>query len=145
MAQQSEKSKQRNIGFKSIRIYKDQTLGIGSYGAVYKAKCDDLLCAAKILHPTLFDPSAQHQIALRREHRLPIRRFDQECEFMGAIKHPNIVQFLGMERDPDTNLPVLLMELMDDSLTHFWRAPHSQLQYMQSLSTSKSTSVMTSL
>ena len=122
MAQQSvhpEKSEQRSIGFKSMRIYKDQTLGRGSYGAVYKAKCDDLLCAAKILHPTLTDEPTQHQIAPRREHRLPIRRFDQECEFMGAIKHPNIVQFLGMERDPDTNLPVLLMELMDDSLTHF--------------------------
>ena len=106
--------------FKNVQLFKDQSLGIGSYGAVCKAKCDDLLCAAKIIHPTLFDPTTLHQIAPQREHRLPIRRFEQECEFMSAIRHPNIVQYLGMFRDTaDTHLPVLLMELMDDSLTHF--------------------------
>ena len=52
-----------------------------------------------------------------------------ECEFMSAIRHPNIVQYLGMFRDTDTLLPVLLMELMDDSLTHFlesstWSIPY---------------------
>ena len=26
------------------------------YGAVYKAKCDQLPCAAKVLHPTILDP-----------------------------------------------------------------------------------------
>ena len=91
--------------------------------------CDDLLCAAKILHPTLFDPSAQQQVTPRREHRLPIRRFEQECEFTGAIKHPNIVQFLGMESDPDTHLPVLLMELMDDSLTHYLETSTQPIPY----------------
>ena len=106
--------------FKNILLFKDHSLGIGSYGAVYKAKCDDLLCAAKIIHPTLFDPSALHQpVPHQREHRLPIRRFEQECEFLSAVRHPNIVQYLGMFRDPSTHLPVLLMELMDDSLTHF--------------------------
>ena len=129
MAQQLVKSDQNDIGFKTVRIFKDQTLGIGSFGAVYKAKCDDLLCAAKILHPTLFDPSAQQQVAPRREHRLPIRRFEQECEFTGAIKHPNIVQFLGMESDPDTRLPVLLMELMDDSLTHYLETSTQPIPY----------------
>ena len=54
--------------------FKEQSLGIGSYGAICKVKCDDLLCAAKIIHPTLFDPTALHQIASQREHRLPIRR-----------------------------------------------------------------------
>lgn len=28
--------------------------GIGSYGAVCRALCDELACAAKIIHPTLF-------------------------------------------------------------------------------------------
>ena len=107
------------IGFKTIQLFKDQTLGIGSYGKVCKAKCDDLLCAAKLIHETLFDPTAHQLIAPQREHRLPIRRFEQECEFLSTIRHPNIVQYLGIYRDPDTGLPALLMELMDDSLTHF--------------------------
>ena len=107
------------------------------YGAVCKAKCDDLHCAAKIIHPTLFDPAALQQIAPQREHRLPIRHFEQECEFMSAIRHPNIVQYLGMFRDIYTHLPVLLMELMDDSLTHFLE---SSIQPIP-----KSTSVIMSL
>ena len=115
--------------FKSVQLLKDQSLGIGSYGAVCKAKCDDLLCAAKIIHPTLFDPAVLHQIAPQREHRLPIRRFEQECEFMSAIRHPNIVQYLGMFRDTDTCLSVLLMELMDDSLTHYLESSTRPISY----------------
>ena len=84
-----------------------------------KAKCDDLLCAAKIIHPTLFDPMAHQEIEPHREHRLPTMRFEQECEILRIIRHPNIVLFLGMHKEPITHLPVLLMELMDDSLTHF--------------------------
>ena len=115
--------------FKSVQLLKDQSLGIGSYGAVCKAKCDDLLCAAKIIHPTLFDPNALYQIAPQREHRLPIRRFEQECEFMSAIRHPNIVQYLGMFRDTDTRLPVLVMELMDYSITHFLESSTQPIPY----------------
>ena len=121
---------QERFSFKTVQLLKDQSLGIGSYGAVYKAICDDLVCAAKIIHPTLFDPSALHQIAPRREHRLPIRRFEQECEFMSNMRHPNIVQYLGMYRDSaDTRLPVLLMELMDDSLTHFLESSPQPIPY----------------
>ena len=107
------------IGFKSVQLFKDQALGIGSYGAVCKAKCDDLPCAAKILHPTLFVPTTQLRVSPKKEHRLPFKRFEQECEFLSCIRHPNIVQYLCMHQDPDTGLPVLLMELMDESLTVF--------------------------
>ena len=120
---------ERKVGFRSVQLFKDQTLGIGSYGAVCKAKCDDLLCAAKILHPTLFDPTAQLQVSRKQEHRLPIRRFEQECEFLSTIRHPNIVQYLCMHQDPDTGLPVLLMELMDDSLTHFLESSPQPIPY----------------
>ena len=97
----------KEIGFKSIQLCKDKILGIGLYGKVCEARCDDLLCAAKIIHESLFDPTAQKLIDPQREHRLPMRRFEQECEFLCTIRHPNIVQFLGMYQDPDTQLPVL--------------------------------------
>ena len=108
-------------GFKTVRLFKGQVLGIGAYGKVCKAKCDNLLCAAKILHETLFDPNlAIGKAGVKdKEHRLPMRRFEQECDFLSTIRHPNIVQYLGTHQDPDTGLPVLLMELMDNSLTHF--------------------------
>ena len=119
------------IGFKSVRIFKDQTLGIWSYGKVCKAQCDDLVCAAKLIHETLFDPLAQQQVAPhdQREHRLPFRRFQQECDFMSSIRHPNIVLYLGMHQEGDTGLPVLLMELMDESLTHFLESSKQPVYY----------------
>ena len=117
------------VGFKTVQLFKDQTLGIGSYGKVCKAKCDDLLCAAKLIHETLFDPTAHQLTAPQREHRLPMRRFEQECDFLSTIRHPNIVQYLGIHRDPDTGLPALLMELMDDSLTHFLESSSQPIPY----------------
>ena len=126
MAQQQHQDTP-TIGFRSFQLLKAQTLGIGSYGSVCKALCDDLLCAAKIIHQTLIDPNAQ--IERQREHRLPISRFMQECEFMSAIRHPNIVQYLGTRQDPQTGLPVLLMELMDDSLTNFLDSSQDAVPY----------------
>ena len=62
---------QDKFKFNSVQLFKpDQSLGIGSYGYVCKAKCDDLICAAKTLHPTLFHPTAHLQIAFQRMHRL---------------------------------------------------------------------------
>ena len=48
---------------------------------------------------------------------------------MSALRHPNIVQYLGMFRDTETCLPVLLMELMDDSLTHFLERSTQPIPY----------------
>ena len=118
------------VRFENVQLLKRQVLGIGSYGKVCKAKCDDLLCAAKLIHETLFDPTTHClESSPQREHRLPMRRFEQECELLSAIKHPNIIQYLGVYLDPDTGLPALLMELMDDSLTHFLESSRQPIPY----------------
>ena len=130
MARQQQQGLPRNeIGFREIELLKEETLGVGSYGSVCKAKCDHLLCAAKIIHPTLVPPNALQQISPQREHRLPIRRFEMECDFLKEIRHPYIIQYLGMYRDPETGLPVLLMELMDESLTHFLETSAEPIPY----------------
>ncbi|MCG8623384.1 MAG: protein kinase, partial [Proteobacteria bacterium] len=49
--------------------------------------------------------------------------------FLSTIRHPNIIQYLGMYQDSDTHLPVLLMELMDDSLTHFLESSPQPIMY----------------
>ena len=85
-------------------------LGRGAYAAVYRAKCDELPCAAKILHTIFYDDPALLTLQ---------ERFYQECEYLKSIKHPNIVQYLGLCQEPAANQPVLLMELMDQSLTSF--------------------------
>ena len=113
---------QGQFGYRNIQLVKTAALGTGSYGAVYKAVCDDLSCAGKILHPTLFQSNDPGAMTI-------MRRFQQECSFLSAIRHPNIVQYLGSYQDPETQLPVLLMELMDDSLTRFLEQFQEPLPY----------------
>ena len=108
--------------YQSFHINKSQLLGHGSYGAVYKAKCDQLPCAAKLLHPTILDPTDPGAGKI-------MQRFQQECSFLENIRHPNIVQYLGMTRDPESRLPVLLMELLDESLTKMLEGSQRSLTY----------------
>ena len=117
--------------FTNVEIFRDQELGHGSYGAVYKAKCDSLPCAAKFIYPVLFASNVPQQAAppQGKEHCQPMRRFEAECRFLSQIKHPNIVQYLGVYREPETNVPVLLMELMDESLTHFLESSQNPVLY----------------
>ena len=109
-------------GVCDIQLYKTETLGTGSYGVVCKAICKERLCAAKLLHPIFFQ-SNDPGIATTRT------RFKQECRFLSEMKHPHIIQYLGTTHDPDSGLLVLLMELMDESLTHFLERSQQPLAY----------------
>ena len=115
-------TQQYDFHYEKINLIKTESLGIGSYGAVCKAMCDDLPCAAKILHPALFPFTTPRTANV-------VRKFEQECHLLSAIKHPHIVQYLGMYHDPESKMPVLLMELMDQSLTQFLAQSHEPLPY----------------
>ena len=112
----------REFHYHNVEIFRTEVLGTGSYGVVCRAKCDELPCAAKLLHIILFqfnDPGARTTLA----------RFMQECEFLSAIQHPCIVQYLGIYLDPDSGLPILLMELLDENLTRFLEQRQEPLPY----------------
>ena len=113
---------QRQFSFKTFQLLKAELLGAGSFGAVYKAMCDDLPCAGKILHSTLFQSNDPGATTI-------MRRFEKKCCFLSAIRHPNIVQYLGSYQDQETQLPVLLMELMDENLTQFLGRSQEPLFY----------------
>ena len=115
-------AQQAAFAYKTLNIDKSQLLGRGSYGAVYKAKCDQLPCAAKVLHPTILDPTDPGAGKI-------MTKFKQECAFLGSILHPYIVQYLGMTRDPESRLPVLLMELLDENLTKMLERSQQSLAY----------------
>ena len=108
--------------YRNIELYKSESLGSGSYGGVCKAKCDGLLCAAKIMHPTLFDLRDPGTTSY-------LRKFQEECRLLSLARHPNVVQYLATYYDPDTRLPVLLMELCDQSLTTFLEGSPGPLSY----------------
>ena len=120
---------QQEFCYHNIVLYKSQTLGTGSYGGVCKAKCDSLLCAAKIMHPTLFDLRDPGTTSY-------LRRFEEECRLLSLARHPNVVQYLATYRDPETHLPVLLMELCDESLCRFLERSVGPLPYHTELNIS---------
>ena len=110
------------FGYQKVRVHTTKVLGTGSYGSVVRATLDHLPCAAKILHTMFFrsdDPSAADFAA----------RFDQECRILRDLKHPRIVQFLGVVQDPGNRRPILLMELMEESLTGFLERSPAPLPY----------------
>ena len=110
------------FGYQRVQVHPSQVLGTGSYGSVVKATLDHLPCAAKILHQVFFrsdDPGAEDFAA----------RFDHECRLLSDLKHPCIVQFLGLVQDPHNRRPILLMELMEESLTHFLEQTSNPLPY----------------
>ena len=122
MARQAVGEHLQLFRYRNFHIDKRQPLGHGAYGAVYKAKCDQLPCAAKILHPTILDPTDPGADRI-------MQRFQLECSVLERIRHPNIVQYLGLCRDPESRLPALLMELLDESLTKMLERSQRPLAY----------------
>lgn len=100
------------MDYGEVRLFPDRFLGLGSYGRVCMAKYGQLPCAAKLLHEIMFGSNDPGEEAL-------LMKFETECHILRSIKHPNIVQYLTTIRDPNTGRPVLIMELMDESLTAF--------------------------
>ena len=87
---------------------------MGSFGTVCKAKLDDFVCAAKSLINTAPSRDGRDSAASLAQ------KFLEECDFLSTLRHPNIVQYLGVCEDPDSRQPLLLMELMnDENLTQF--------------------------
>ena len=90
---------------------KKRTLGSGSYAVVKELEVKGKKCAAKQLHAVLFDNATPQQ----QDDML--QRFAAECKLLEGIKHPNIVRFFGVHLEKGSQLPYLVMELLDSTLT----------------------------
>ena len=70
-----------------------------------------LKCVGKKIHDILFNTATpQEQAAL-------LERFAGECELLGGLHHPCIVQFLGICFEQGSPLPVLVMEYLHTTLS----------------------------
>ena len=94
-------------------------LGRGAYGRVYAVKYCGTICAAKEIHSILVE--AVGDVDMRRT----VESFMRECHQCSTLRHPNVIQFLGVYY-PSVGaggvqgrmwLPVMVMEMMVDSLT----------------------------
>ena len=88
------------------------TIGDGAYATVVPLNFRGLICAGKKLHAALYNSAFQHE-----EKERMIQRFQVECQLLSQLKHPNIVQFLGVHIEENSNLPILVMECLHFTLS----------------------------
>ena len=89
-----------------------RNIGTGSYGSVEEAEIPGAICAAKKIHDIFQDRTQIPEDEIRRASE----QFVVECRLMSSIRHPRIVQFLGVYFFPGSRLPALVMEKMHTSL-----------------------------
>ena len=87
-------------------------IGSGSYGSVEEVMISGALCAAKKIHDVFLDPTKVPQEAIEKTSR----EFVRECQLMSTLRHPHIVQFLGVCYLPGSRIPALVMEKLVTSL-----------------------------
>ena len=107
----------------------NKELGRGAYGIVFTVKYDGVVCAAKEIHPILTENVTIEQ------KRFIMDNFIQECLCCRSIQHPKIVKFLGVYY-PSTksSLPIMVMEMMDSSLTVFVEQNKSKIALQTKIS-----------
>ena len=86
----------------------DRELGHGSYATVLELEYMGLKCAGKKIHEVLLKQGDTSYYA---------RRFEEECRLLSQVRHPNIVQFLGVYFQQGVQAPILVMEFLPTNLT----------------------------
>ena len=108
------------IEFGDLIIFSKEIIGNGAFGTVFKGEWQQKPCAAKMLsilgNEVYTGIKITQQGAVKEE---ALSRFKKECEFMKTLRHPNIVAYYDTLFHPESNLPVLVMELMNTSLCHY--------------------------
>ena len=91
----------------------------GSYSNTFNVRYCGLICAAQGMHSILTADISS------LETRAIIDDFMQECYQSSVIRHPNIVQFLGIYYS--SYLPIMVMEPMSMSLSSFIKNNQSKI------------------
>ena len=86
----------------------NQELGHGSYATVLKLEHMGLICAGKKIHEVLLQQG---------DTSYTVCRFEEECYLLSQVRHPNIVQFLGVYFQQGVQVPILVMESLPTNLT----------------------------
>ena len=82
-------------------------LGRGSYAIVVELSYKGLRCAGKKIYQTLYSGHIEDHI----------ERFSEECNLISQLRHPNIVQFLGVYfQQGSEEVPILVLEYVPITL-----------------------------
>lgn len=91
----------------------EEEIGRGATAIVSRVTWHGTECAAKSIHSSLVEGTTGDEYNYVKE------RFLEECSICARLSHPNIVHFYGVFYPPGSTLPLLIMELMDSSLTKY--------------------------
>ena len=83
--------------------------GKGCYGAVYEIRVNGVPCIAKRLHNILLGRAGGVAIS-GEDKEAVIAKFRQECLLLSKLKHPNILQFMGVHIGEGEGDITLIME-----------------------------------
>ena len=86
----------------------DRELGYGSYATVLELEYMRLKCAGKKIHEVLLRQGVTGYT---------VDRFENECHLLSQVRHPNIVQFLGVYFHQGMQAPILVLEFLPANLT----------------------------
>lgn len=110
MANAPERIRNLTVLKSGVELLRNQGLGAGPYGKVFKAKYRGSLCAAKEIHSILIEYEPKESSNL-------LDNFLRECYLCNKFDHPNIVHCIGIYYPHKQSLfLVKIMELMDETL-----------------------------
>ena len=93
-------------------------LGAGAYGVVYEVKLNGASCIAKRLHDILTGTRGEARVS-DQEWKAIVDKFRYECSLLSKMRHPNVVQFLGIyQPSPDARDIALIIERLHMDLEH---------------------------
>ena len=127
MASEDLSDQLKNLTLQDV-IPQNKELGRGAYGKVFRVKHLGLPCAAKEIHSLLLDGISPAEKKAIKDG------FIRECYHSSLIRHPNIIQFMGVYYAEQSDLPIMVMELMDTGLTSFIEKNQAKISVKTKLS-----------
>ena len=103
-------------------VFTDTELGRSANATVYEVEWNGTRCAAKRLQEILLEDEP------RKGADKLLSKIEADCFTWSKLRHPGLVQFLGVYLERGSRLPVLIMEKMDTSLRKYLEG-HSKEEF----------------
>ena len=85
--------------------------GSGSFGSIHLIEVNGVPCIAKRLHDILVGRGRAEVVEKVQKQSIE-KKFRGECVFLSRLRHPNIVQFMGVHYGQDLSDLTLIMECL---------------------------------
>ena len=103
-----------------LRIKKNDNIGNGAFGAVFRATYKKSPCAVKLLTHHAQEMATRGAMkSTQKIQKSALECFRKECTYLKSLVHRNIVRHLATVIEPNSKLPMLVMELMDCNLKQY--------------------------